>query len=184
MADFHLAYSRTNMLEKIVYTDNPVDRGGPTFGGVSRKWNPDWQGWALIDKGDRGSHALMALHQDLYQIKYWAPLLLDRLPDQEVAEKIYDTAVNLGVGNAKAFACNALDLCNKGGTLWPKIGITTYAAALAKMVRFPKQRWLWFRVFETQQETWYVELAKRDPTQEAFLLGWYAKRINHRDPMP
>ena len=52
---------------------------------------------------------------------------------------------------------------------------------LNHMSETARSRWLWLQVFETHQEMHYVELAIRDPSQEANLFGWYSHRIVHRN---
>ena len=49
MADFDIAYGETELREG-GYVNDPVDRGGETHRGVARKFNPDWKGWALVDR--------------------------------------------------------------------------------------------------------------------------------------
>ena len=40
--------------ERVVHTD-PNDPGGQTCWGISRKYHPTWEGWALVDKGAKSS---------------------------------------------------------------------------------------------------------------------------------
>ena len=50
----------------------PGDRGGQTYAGISRNANPNWPGWALIDRGaDDEDPVLEELADELYRIKYW-----------------------------------------------------------------------------------------------------------------
>lgn len=32
------------------YVNDPDDKGGETYKGIARKFNPDWKGWKIIDK--------------------------------------------------------------------------------------------------------------------------------------
>jgi lysozyme family protein len=144
-----------------------------------------WDGWPLIDSGDRKSAELLELHRAFYLKWFWTPIRGDEINDQEMAEKIYDAAVNCGVFRAVQWAQHAANLSSReppkgqqlvvDGRMGPQ---TLYV--LNHHIPKGQRRWLWFQVFETQQEHHYVSLALRDPTQKANLLGWYSHRIFHR----
>ena len=180
MAEFQSAYDKTNKREGMVLSNVPTDRGGMTFGGISRVHNPWWNGWPLIDAGDRGSAQLLKLHHEFYLKEFWTPIRGDEINDQEMAEKIYDAAVNCGVHRAVQWAQHATNLVLTGMNqlVDGRVGPTTLRRLNTGVTQ--KRRWLWFQVFETQQEHHYVSLALRDPTQKANLLGWYSHRIFHR----
>lgn len=108
MANFNIAYERTAKFEG-GYVFDPNDNGGETFAGISRKANPKWSGWKIIDacksKSDFPSclktHKL--LHQEVlkvYKEKYWNPIRGNEINVQEVANEIYDFAVNAGVATS------------------------------------------------------------------------------------
>lgn len=125
MADFKTALNKVLKWEA-GYVNDPDDSGGETFAGVSRKNNRTWKGWALIDKHKVGimlpqglsrlndklfaDKELMSLVDDIYKTKYWDPIQLDLITSQRVAEEIFDTAVNMGVGTAVKFAYKACGL--------------------------------------------------------------------------
>ena len=48
--------------------------------------------------------------KDFYKSNYWDPIQLDLITSQRVAEEIFDTAVNMGVGTAVKFAYEACGL--------------------------------------------------------------------------
>ena len=170
----------------MVLSNVSTDRGGQTFGGISRIHHPNWQGWMLIDSGDTRSERLLDLHRAFFKDNFWDRLRLDDVEDQEVAEKIYDAAVNCGTGMATRWAQIALNVSNNRGRAWldvvidGRLGPVT-VGVLNHMSETARSRWLWLQVFETHQEMHYVELAIRDPSQEANLFGWYSHRIVHRN---
>jgi lysozyme family protein len=185
MADFLAAYEKTNKREGMVLSNVPTDRGGMTFGGISRVHHPRWPGWAMIDKGDTKSAQLLNLHRGFYLQQFWEPLMLNGVISQPVAEKIYDTAVNCGPDRATRWAQTALNLANRGGREWPdtvvdgKLGPAS-VNLLNAAHKLPAREWLFLQVYESQQEMHYVNLALKDPSQEHNLLGWYKHRILHR----
>lgn len=124
MAKFIDAYKKVLNNEGI-YSNDPDDAGGETYKGISRKANPNWDGWISIDAVKK-SHPttfkgilkktpeLEKKVQDLYKDKYWDCFELDDVPNQLVAEQMFDTAVNQGQTAAIKFAQRVLDLRETG----------------------------------------------------------------------
>jgi lysozyme family protein len=124
MAKFIDAYKKVLNNEGI-YSNDPDDAGGETYKGISRKANPNWDGWISIDaikkahpttfKGIlKKTPELEKKVQDLYKDKYWDCFELDDVPSQLVAEQMFDTAVNQGQTAAIRFAQRVLDLRETG----------------------------------------------------------------------
>lgn len=75
-----------------------VDKGGETYRGIARKYNPDWAGWKIIDSLKlKGSIAFNAeipavnkLAYDYSKLKYWDKLNLDKVKNQSVADIIFE----------------------------------------------------------------------------------------------
>ena len=98
-----------NFLLKKVDNDKD-DAGGETYRGISRKYNPTWQGWNMIDQYKKhytvGSKEFKSkLDNDIqlqklvwskYKIGYWDVFELDDFNSQRVAEQLFDTNVNCG----------------------------------------------------------------------------------------
>lgn len=124
MAKFIDAYKKVLNNEGI-YSNDPDDTGGETYKGISRRANPNWDGWISID-AIKKSHPttfkgilkktpeLEKKVQDLYKDKYWDCFELDDVPNQLVAEQMFDTAVNQGQTAAIKFAQRVLDLRETG----------------------------------------------------------------------
>ena len=124
MAKFIDAYKKVLNNEGI-YSNDPDDAGGETYKGISRKANPNWDGWISIDaikkahpttfKGIlKKTPELEKKVQDLYKDKYWDCFELGDVPSQLVAEQMFDTAVNQGQTAAIRFAQRVLDLRETG----------------------------------------------------------------------
>lgn len=124
MADFKSAYKKIEATEG-GWVSDPDDAGGETYKGISRRANPNWDGWISID-AIKKSHPttfkgilkktpeLEKKVQDLYKDKYWDCFELDDVPNQLVAEQMFDTAVNQGQTAAIKFAQRVLDLRETG----------------------------------------------------------------------
>lgn len=109
MADFEKAYSRTGKFEG-GYVNDPDDNGGETYYGISRKFHPTWLGWKIVDEQKKKSNFpsnlkdrrndLLILEKNFYKVNFWDKVWGDKINDQRVANDMYDTAVNMGVGTS------------------------------------------------------------------------------------
>lgn len=89
-----------------LYSNNSADSGKETVLGLTRVYDADWDGWALVDKyrnKPNFPHNLTSVQQQLhalavpyYKKKYWDVIRGDEIHDQEEAERIYDMEVNKG----------------------------------------------------------------------------------------
>lgn len=102
------------------YVNDPDDAGGETYLGISRKNNPKWVGWEVIDdiKKKYGTKNITSrLKKDvaltnsaklLYKQNYWDVLELDDIPSQGIAHQLFDTCVNCGKTTAIRIAQQVL----------------------------------------------------------------------------
>lgn len=167
MARFEIAFNRTMRSEGgYVLHTVPGDRGGMTFAGISRKYNPDWSGWARIDAGDRDSAALLDSVADFYVEFYWQPMLAAFVDTQRVANVLFDFAVNAGVKTASRLAQQVLGVSvdgvvgNKTMMALNSVDADEFIASysLAKIAR-------------------YAAIVNRDRSQNKFLLGWVNRTL-------
>ena len=92
------------------YVNDPNDNGGETYKGVSRRANPQWSGWKIIDgykkkykdfeKKLDSDNELQKCVKSLYRSNYWNPIKGDDLVHQDMAEEMFDAAVNFGITKA------------------------------------------------------------------------------------
>lgn len=109
MAVFEIAYRRTGRFEG-GYVHDPKDSGGETYNGISRVHNPNWDGWRIIDSMKNKPNfpsnltqqkaVLSNMEMQLYKANYWNPVWGGKIDNQHVANDMYDTAVNMGVGTS------------------------------------------------------------------------------------
>lgn len=99
MADFKEAFKKTVGLEG-GYVNDPVDPGGETKYGISKRQYPDLniKNLTLEDA------------EPIYKRDYWDKLSLDELRHQAVANELFDTGVNAGVKVAAEFLQEAMNL--------------------------------------------------------------------------
>ena len=191
--DFGIAFHAT-MSHEGQYSNDPRDRGGETWMGIARKINPFWSGWPIIDQIKSNANQKdwsMAMNADdelfehvksFYKAFYWDALNLDNVIYQEIADELFDTAVNQGTGTAGRYLQEALNLLNSGQKHYKniepdgKIGNGTLTA-LKSYFDIPgrsEERSLKtiIKVLNGLQFCKYKDICKIDEGQEAFLFGW------------
>jgi lysozyme family protein len=109
MAEFEIALDKTLKFEG-GYVNDSDDKGLETYKGISRKYNPTWKGWAIVDKnkiygGFPGVlYGIEELQDDvkwLYRHEYWNKICGDLILNQSVANKFFDSIVNPGLISIK-----------------------------------------------------------------------------------
>lgn len=197
MTDFFLnAFDKTIGIEGS-YSNDPNDRGGETWKGISRNNFPDWDGWLIIDRikaqTDRtqlskvlsASVELANCVRSFYYQVFWLALSLDKIRVYEVAEEIFDTAVNQGLKTAARYFQQALNLLNNNQKHYSNIsedgslGSGTFKAFDAYMLTAnfsgrSKDRNLKtiIKIMNGLQFERYAEICRNSEDQEVFIYGW------------
>jgi len=116
MATFQIAYNITKKMEG-GYANNPNDKGGETYRGISRKYHSGWAGWQWLDKQiqpiqyNKIFQRLEPVVMAFYKKEFWDRIKLGFMP-QSVANQMFDWAVHSGRGTA---AKNLQSVLNKLG---------------------------------------------------------------------
>lgn len=188
MADFDQALAPV-LAHEGGYVNDPDDLGGETYKGVARRFNASWSGWRRIDlaKRQRGfpaslarDRALQAAVREFYKQHYWDKFQGDDIPNQDVADELFDTGVNLGVTRAVTFLQKALNVLNRNGALYPDLvadgafGPRSLAALTAYLDRDSAAYLL--KVLNILQGMHYIEFMTQSPVQEKYARGWL-KRV-------
>ena len=77
-----------------VVTNDPNDPGGQTCWGISRRYNPAWEGWLLVDRGAKSVEIaphVKSFYENLLG-KYWNSM------GDKIREAFCDAYVNMGGG--------------------------------------------------------------------------------------
>lgn len=147
---------------KTVHND-PRDPGGQTAWGISRRYHPDWPGWALIDEGK--TNEIEPLVSEFYRETYRT--LWDAAPVR-VRPVLVDTAVNMG-------STYAVQLLQDGMN---KLAGSAYLTVDGK--RGPKTDYalkhahhdgLAYAMCALRMAE-YVRRARKDKNKQVFLQGW------------
>ena len=188
MADFEIAYGETEIREG-GYVNDPVDKGGETHRGIARKFNGDWEGWKSIDqiKADHPkdfkkrineNEELVQLSKALFRARYWDPIRGDEISNQHIANKVFDTGVNQGVGTSIRYLQESLNLLNRNQKSYPdlvvdkKFGKKTMSTLNVFLKLEKDQPDYLLKLLNLLQAGHYVAIMKRDPTQQRFARGW------------
>lgn len=162
---------------KTGYVNHPDDPGGETNYGITRAVAQEY--------GYRGlmKDIPFTMVKEIYRKRYWDRLFADAIGAQEIAEELFDTAVNCGVAVVVTFLQRALNALNKNGTLYPDItvdgicGQQTIGILARALAVQPWYRLCILRALDSLQCVRYIELAEKNVKFETFLPGWLKNRV-------
>lgn len=185
MAEFSAAFEITSAHEG-GYVKDPVDRGGETYRGIARVHHPDWAGWKRVDAQRGRSGFPKSLDRDsvlqedvraFYKQAFWDRFSGDELPDQAVANELYDTAVNMGVRRAVRFLQSSLNLLNRDQKDYEDLLVDGWfgqktMTTLNTLLHKDRNSDALVKMLNIQQGARYVEIMLGDASQERFARGW------------
>lgn len=188
MADFKIAKIITAQAEG-GYANNLADTGGETMYGISRKFNPNWTGWKLVDsikkevgtspsainkKADRDP-VLHALVDSFYKTNYWDVNRLDAVTSQSVANELFDTGVNMGVRVAAEFLQRALNITNNNGKLFEDLIVDGAIGQRTLSALSISDAKLIYKILNVLQGAKYVAICEANKSQEIFVKSWFSR---------
>ncbi len=119
MANFNDALDKTLIFEGF-YSNIAKDNGGETYCGVSRRSFPDWVGWNAVDKF-KSEFGQPVYNQEIteadkyveefYRKTFWFHIKGDEIKNQNLANLIFDVAVNCGTRFSVLIAQEVLRDC-------------------------------------------------------------------------
>jgi lysozyme family protein len=174
MADFATAFALTMKAEG-GYVNDPQDPGGETYKGIARKSNSKWEGWVTIDmlKREKSFPANLDAHAELqerirqfYEINYWDKVRGDEILNQDVAESIFDFAVNAGpVASAKiAQICVGAE---PDGVIGP--------VTVEKINQDDPRAFL--SLFALNKIARYLSICEKRPESRKYFYGWVKRTL-------
>lgn len=80
------------------YANNPLDKGGETYRGISRKYNKKWFGWQYVDK-QKNKQQNDTIHKaDFWALDYyldvWVDNRFDEIENHKLAAYLFDYRIN------------------------------------------------------------------------------------------
>ena len=155
MANFELAIQKTLENEGLLSNDLS-DKGGITKFGISKTSYPDEDIPNLTL--DRAKY--------LYKKDYWNPILGDQISSQEVAETLFDFAVNSGVGTSVKLAQRVIKVDDDG-----KMGTNTLKA----LNNFEPSSFI--DKFTIAKIKRYRDICLKNSDQKKFFFGWINRAL-------
>ena len=185
--DFLISYNKALAPEGTL-SNNPSDKGGLTYKGISRVKHSSWPGWIIIDEllassSCKSNHDILedsSLLQNLvtifYHEEFWITIRGDQLPSQTIADELFESSINLGVQAAAENLQRAINLLNRNNRLYPDIAVdgilgSQTLATLNKCISVNGEK-LIYNLLNFYQAKHYIEIMERDHTQEIF-IGWF-----------
>lgn len=161
------------------FSNDANDRGGQTKYGitqaVARRFGYTGQ---MIDYP-------MEEAERVYKLQYWDTLQLDEIDaiSEDIAQELFDTGVNMGIGRAGTFLQRSLNVLNREQRDYTDltadgiVGPATIHSLRSFIARRKAQGELvLMRALDGLQRAAYIEIAERNKTQESFVFGWLLQR--------
>jgi lysozyme family protein len=174
MADFTTAFIQTMKAEG-GYVNDPQDPGGETYKGIARKMNSKWDGWIIVDtmkkqkdfpKNLESSAALQERIKGFYEVNFWDKVRGDEMVNQDVAESIFDFAVNAGVVTSSKLAQMTVGV-NPDGVIGP--------GSLQKINADDPKTFL--SLFALNKIARYVAICEKNQESKKFFFGWVKRTL-------
>lgn len=173
----HFDGSNNPIAGRTGYVNHPDDPGGETNYGVT----------LAVARQYGYSGPMQTIPFDIvkiiYRRLYWDKMRGDEMPDQQIAEEVFDTGVNCGMPVTVMFLQRTLNVLNKQEGLYRDIaadGVCGSGTINALKTALAVQLWYRdciLRALDSLQCVRYIELAERNKKFETFVPGWLRTRI-------
>ncbi len=172
MADFSTTYNRFIQPNEGYFANLTGDSGGITYGGITKTYNANWNGWPIVDEYVRQKGGLSAMRNnervydadpyvsDFYN-QLWHDTLMDEINSQDVANIFFDFIVNSGKRTAIKHIQQLV-----GTTVDGIIGNKTINA-----INQSNSTDLYNQI-KADRAVFYNVLASNNPNDVSFLTGW------------
>ncbi|KKM13187.1 hypothetical protein LCGC14_1718770 [marine sediment metagenome] len=200
MADFQTAYDYLHALEggshNLGYVNIDSDLGGETIGGRTRYWKAtkgkmptDIEIWSHVDllkekddfPANLNNHStLPMLISRAYERDEWRDILGDMIPDQLVANEVFEFAVHKEARTSVKILQYCVNKLNYNGRLFEDLvedgfmGAKTIKAISILMARKVALDTL-LKMFNCEQGHYYNERFTKSPSQEVNAIGFYRR---------
>lgn len=162
------------------FSDDPADSGGATRFGITEE--------VARANGYTGPMKSLPFStaKAIYRSQYWDALRLESvsLVAPEIAEELFDTAVNCGIGVAGRFLQRSLNVLNAGGTKFADLNVDgvvgpVTVARLKSYLDWRKREGetVMLTALNSLQGERYIALAEARPKDERFVYGWLLNRV-------
>ncbi|WP_299760856.1 glycosyl hydrolase 108 family protein [uncultured Pontibacter sp.] len=178
MANYDISY-RALIPREGGYANVPGDMGKETYQGISRKFWPNWPGWALIDaiKAVRPleqgevihDYNLKVLVKNFYRQSFWNTMLGNSIKNQQIADILFDSHVLMG-GNGIEVAQRVLRQLGFAVDVDGVVGTKQTLPALNNV-----DANLFYQKFKEARKAYHIATVNAKPSQGKFLKGWLSR---------
>ena len=169
------------------FTNNPADKGGPTRWGVTAAKLGEYRKLGRPATADEVKNLGRDEAVALYRADFWQRPGFESVStlSERIAEELFDTGVNMGVGTPGPWLQRALNAMNHQGRDYPdmvvdgQIGPLT-CSALRNLIKLRGQadaEEVVLKVLNGFQVVRYIELAEKRGPNEEFVFGWLKNRV-------
>jgi len=170
-----------------LYSNDPVDPGGETYKGISRKFFPNWEGWKIIDETDKSIDSIKALENntDLQNsvVKFYNDNFYNKIHGNtleeislEFAWYVFDTAVNTGPKTSLKFLQNAINkTLNRNLVIDGIVGSKTLAELGNIQTSEDKEKFLCN--YRSYRVLYYTNITIKKPKFLKYLKGWIKRAL-------
>lgn len=166
------------------YTNNPLDRGGPTKWGITEvRARASGYNGEMVDLPYEVAY-------NIYQTSFWLEPQFDQITVmfRRLGAYMLDTGINCGPHVPAMWLQRSLNVLNGQGKLWPDVAVdgaafrmTRFALSKFLIQRGEEGRRIMLDMMEAMAGVRYIELAEKNQTQEAFEFGWLSNRAFPKD---
>ena len=155
------------------YSDEKLDNGGPTKYGISLRYLKSSH--ICID-GDCSENANEIIHltlteaDSIYYKQWYEKFHYDKIKNENLLTDIMDFSVNAGACEAHKLAERAINDINSNN-------VPISCALTIKSINQINsiEPVLFHAAFQKQEEDFYYQIVKRNPSQKMFLEGWLSR---------
>lgn len=154
------------------------DKGKETYCGISRVYNPNWKGWAIVDKYKPikyntiiNDNTLKQYVRDYYYSTYYTPLKCDSFDSLMIAGHLFCHGVNAGIKTSAKLLQKAINkVYGINLSVDGVVGTNTLKYSNGSKKTEVETE------FINQRNQYYKNLAAKNSSQKKFLNGWL-KRV-------
>ena len=166
MADFKAAFDFTMQHEDPTLSGKvTMDAGGRTRFGIAAKFHPE----LTPEFFDGPAEDALVQAQQIEEHEYWHPMRLAEVENQNLANKLFDMGVNMGVRQAAIYAQRALNALASAGVRLVEDGVI--GGQTLEAINAAQPIALYQLLCELSAEH-YRHVAMVNPAQAANLRGW------------
>jgi lysozyme family protein len=166
MADFKPAFLFTLQHEDSTRSGKvTVDAGGRTRFGIAEKFHPDLPEEFFTGPVDDA----LAEAEKIEEREYWDAMRLAEVEDQNIANKLFDMGVNMGVHQAAVYAQRAANALSAGNARVAEDGVIGPRTLAAINAAVPTT---YYQLLCELSAAHYRHLAAVNPAQAVNLAGW------------